>query len=393
MKKQAAVSISTIGFAVFTMLFGSGNILYPVKAGVLSGNHYLAGIAGFLLTGVLIPIIGLIAMMLFDGDYKAFFNRIGRIPGFFAILFCMLIIGPLIVMPRCVTVPFDMLSPFLPEAISLPIFSALFCIITFLLTYKESGLLNLLGTYIFPILIGSLGLIIVLGLMGTDHAIIEQALSAKSIFLEQLVHGFQTLDLLGALFFAFIIVRLIKSNTTNAQLSSKQLAMMCLKGSMITAALMTAFYVGLMFLGAYYAYLIEPTMNGVEIFRMIALHVVGEHGILLLITAVIITCLSTLTALAAVFAEYLRNEICNKSISYVQSLIIGLTITMVISNFGLTQILNWGFPIAAAGYPIIVVITACNIAYKLFDFQWIKLPVFITTIVIVAMSTHQFWLK
>lgn len=391
MKNKTTVSISTIGFAVFTMLFGAGNISYPIKAGVLSGSHYLAGIAGFLLTGVLIPIIGLIAMMLFDGNYTTFFNRTGRIPGFFAILFCMLIIGPLIVMPRCVTVPFDMLSPFLPEIISLPVFSALFCAVTFLLTYKESGMLNLLGKYIFPVLIGSLGLIISIGLMGT-HETIRQTLPAKSVFLEQLIHGFQTLDLLGALFFAFIIVRLIKSNTSQSELSSKQLAVMCLKGSMITAALMTTFYVGLMLLGVYYADLVQPTMNGAEMFRIIALHVVGQRGILLLITAVIITCLSTLTALAAVFAEYLRNEICNKSISYVQSLLIGLTVTMIISNFGLTQILNWGFPIAAAGYPIIVVITLCNIAYKLFDFQWIKLPVFITTMTIVAMSTHQYWL-
>jgi LIVCS family branched-chain amino acid:cation transporter len=392
MTKHSSIKMSTIGLAIFTMLFGAGNIIYPIRAGVLAGSKHSIGILGFLLTGVLLPIIGLVAMILFEGNYTQFFNRTGKIPGFLSIMFCMLILGPLLVMPRCVTVPFEMFTPFFPN-LSLPIFSALFCMLTFALTYKESKMLDILGKYMSPILIGSLGLIITLGLVNGSHTTIPQFKSGSEVFLDQVIAGFQTLDLIGALFFAYVIIRLIKTAPGHSELSSKQLALMCLKGSMLTGALMTAFYVGFNLLGAYYAHLITPDMmgNGAAIFRTIAMHIVGPQGIFLLVVAVLVTCLSTLTALAAVFAEYLRNEIFDKTISYAHCLIMGLVVTTIISNFGLAKILAWGYPIITAGYPIIVTITLCNIAYKLFDFKWIKLPVFLTTVAMVYVSLHP-WL-
>ena len=392
MAQNNSIKMSTIGLAIFTMLFGAGNIIYPIRAGVLAGSKHSIGILGFLMTGVLLPIIGLVAMILFEGNYTQFFNRTGKIPGFLSIMFCMLILGPLIVMPRCVTVPYEMITPFFPS-LTLPIFSIIFCLLTFALTYKESKMLDILGKYMSPILIGSLGLIITLGLINSNHTTLQQFKSGSEVFFDQVIAGFQTLDLIGALFFAYIIIRLIKTAPGNSNISSKELALICLKGSILTGALMTAFYVGFNLLGAYYAHLITPDMmgNGAAIFRTIALHIVGTQGIFLLVLAVIITCLSTLTALAAVFAEYLRNEIFDKTISYVYCLIIGLSITAIISNFGLAKILAWGYPIITTGYPIIVTITLCNIAYKLFNFEWIKLPTFIVTVAMIYISLHP-WL-
>lgn len=388
MEKQSPIKISTIGFAIFTMLFGAGNMIYPVVAGVMSGSKYLIGIAGFLLTGVLIPIIGLVAMILFDGNYSEFFNRAGKIPGFLAILFCMLTIGPFLVIPRCVTVSYEMFLPLFPH-IGLIFFSAFFCLLMFICSYKESKLLDLLGKYMSPLVIASFSFIILLGLSKATSTI-EQTLPSSTIFLQQVVWGFQTLDLLGSLFFAYIIIRLIKTNNANANLTAKKIALMCLKGSIITAALMTAFYIGFMLLSAFYAHLIAPDMkNGAEIFRIIALHIVGQHGIAFLAMAVLIKCLATATALTVVFSEYLRNEIFDKSISYLQALCITTSIALIISNFGLTNIITWGFPIITAGYPIIVTITLCNIAYKLFNFKWIKLPILITMAAMIYISMHS----
>lgn len=387
-EKQSSFNISTIGFAIFTMLFGAGNMIYPVQAGVMSGSKYLIGMAGFLLTGVLIPIIGLVAMILFDGNYTNFFNRAGKIPGFLSILFCMLIIGPFLVIPRCVTLSFEMITPLFPT-LELYIFSALFCLLCFVCSYKESKLLDILGKYMSPIVIASFGFIILFGLSQASSTI-EQLRPSSSIFLEQVVWGFQTLDLLGALFFAYIIIRLIKTNASTAQLSSKQIAKMCLKGSMMTAALMTAFYIGFILLSAFYAHMVTLDMNGAEMFRIIAMHIVGQHGIAFLAVAVLIKCLATATALTVVFSEYLRNEIFDKSISYIQALMITLSITFIISNLGLTKIIYWGLPIITAGYPIILTITLCNIAYKLFNFEWIKLPVFITTAIMIYISVQPY---
>lgn len=388
---QAQISITTIGLAIFSMLFGAGNIIYPIKAGVLAGSKNCIGITGFLLTGVFLPVIGLIAMILFDGNYKKFFNRLGKVPGFLAILFCMLVIGPLIAMPRCITVPYDMIHPFLPGWINLPIFSVLFSLITFALTYKESKLLEILGNVLSPILLASLAFITLKGVFSAS-TMVTQTTPTLQIFSEQIIHGFQTLDLLGTMFFAYIVIRILKSQKTEHKLSTKELAFHSLQGGLIGAALLAIVYVGFSYLGAYYGHFLDPAMNGAQMFRAIALQIVHQYGVLVIVTAVLMACFSTISALAAVLAEYLRYELFKKKIGYVPSLAITLAITTFIANFGLSNILKYSTPFINIGYPIIISIVCCNLAYSLCGFKPIKLPVGIVSIIVVGSQLYGYFI-
>jgi LIVCS family branched-chain amino acid:cation transporter len=376
----------TIGLAIFSMLFGAGNIIYPIKCGVVTGSQNYIGIAGFILTGVILPIIGLVAMILFDGNYKKFFNRIGKVPGAIAILYCMLILGPLIAMPRCITVPFEMLEPFM-HGISLPLFSVLFAITTFLMTYKESKILSLLGNIISPLLLGSLAIIAGKGLWQAQ-GMCEQTMPTATIFVEQLTHGFQTLDLLGGLFFAYIVLRILKSNRASDQIKTKDLAITSLKSGFIAGILLMVVYVAFSYLGAYYSQLVNADMNGAQMFRIISLHILNKHSMFVIMMAVLMACLSTITALAAVFSEYLHHELFGKRVSYLTCLTMTMTITTIISNFGLSNILHYSMPIILVGYPIITAITICNLGYALFDIKAIKLPVALTAIITTSMMLY-----
>jgi len=386
MKDSNQSSIWTIGLAIFSMLFGAGNIIYPIKCGVVTGSQNFIGITGFILTGVILPIIGLISMILFDGNYKRFFNRIGKIPGSIAILYCMLILGPLIAMPRCITVPYEMLKPFLSN-IELSIFSIMFAIVTFFMTYKESKILSLLGNIISPLLLGSLTIIAGKGLWQAQQ-ITEQTIPSSTVFLEQLTHGFQTLDLLGGLFFAYIVLRILKSNKNNEHIKTKDLALTSLKSGFIAGFLLMLVYAAFSYLGAYYGHLVTPDMNGAEMFRIISLHILNHYSIFVIMMAVLMACLSTITALAAVFSEYLHHDIFNKKINYPTCLIITMIITTIISNFGLSNILHYSMPIILIGYPIITAITICNLAYALFNVNYIKLPVALTAIITTSMMLY-----
>ena len=386
MKNSNQSGTWTIGLAIFSMLFGAGNIIYPIKCGVLTGSQNYIGVTGFILTGVILPLLGLASMILFDGNYKKFFNRIGKIPGSIAILYCMLILGPLIAMPRCITVPFEMLKPFMP-GVTLPIFSILFALITFLMTYKESKILSLLGNVISPLLLGSLAIIAGKGLWQAQQMHV-QTMPTATIFLEQLTHGFQTLDLLGGLFFAYIVLRILKSNRQSDQIKTKDLAMTSLKSCLIAGVLLMIVYVAFSYLGAYYAQLVTADMNGAQMFRIISLHILNKHSMFVIMMAVLMACLSTITALAAVFAEYLHHELFYKKLNYGACLSITMILTMIISNFGLSNILHYSMPIIDIGYPIITAITICNLAYALFDIQSIKLPVAITAIITTSMMLY-----
>src|ERR1700742_4703721 len=143
------------GLAIFSMLFGAGNLMYPLKVGMVSGELNWLGMLGFFITAICLPLTGLIAMILFDGNYETFFNRVGKIPGELLIFSCMMIIRPVLAIPRITTLSHTMMAPFMPilnviTPLNSFIFSLIFLGVTFLATYRENKIVSILGNVISP---------------------------------------------------------------------------------------------------------------------------------------------------------------------------------------------------------------------------------------------------
>src|SRR5205085_260873 len=114
------------------------------------------------------------------------------------------VIGPVIAMPRIVTLSYVMIEPFMPE-MSLFLFSLLFITFTFFATYKESKIINLLGYFVSPALMISLSIIIFKGIF--THTTPSQSLqSAFQSFAQSFTYGYQTLDVLAGILFGSIIL-------------------------------------------------------------------------------------------------------------------------------------------------------------------------------------------
>lgn len=210
-------TVVTAGLAIFSMFFGAANLMYPVITGLNSGDKFFWGLLGFLATAVLLPFVGLVAVILFNGSYHAFFDRLGKVPSFLMIAFCMAVIGPLIAMSRCITLSHIMLLPFIPP-ISLPLFSLIACILIFAATYKESKVIDLLGHVISPLLLLSLGIILVKGIATAEKVFQPTTASTWDVFYQQALLGYAHLDLLGGIFFASIVLTLLKKKQLNTQL-------------------------------------------------------------------------------------------------------------------------------------------------------------------------------
>ena len=56
MKNSTKHSI-VIGFALFAMFFGAGNLIFPPALGKAAGDAFLSSIIGFLITGVGLPLV------------------------------------------------------------------------------------------------------------------------------------------------------------------------------------------------------------------------------------------------------------------------------------------------------------------------------------------------
>lgn len=67
-----------IGFALFAMFFGAGNLIFPTYVGLLSGNQWESAMFGFLATGVGLPLLGIFAIVKNGGTISNFSKKLGR---------------------------------------------------------------------------------------------------------------------------------------------------------------------------------------------------------------------------------------------------------------------------------------------------------------------------
>ena len=389
MRRFLSSSTITVGLAVFSMLFGAGNLMFPIKVGIISGTYNFWGILGFCITAVLLPLAGLYSIIFFDGDYRAFFHRIGKGPGEILLFLCMFIIGPGIAMPRITTLSYIMISPFMPT-MSLFLFSCIFLIITFFAVARENFIVQLLGNIISPILLISLAIIVAKGLLTTGTTPLEPSADALTLLWKNLKYGFSTMDLLGAIFFSAIVLTILKrTHEITGPEKHKRLAALGLKAGALGIILLALVYIGLSYLGVYFGHGLENVDEG-SVFSSLSFRVLGSHGAFIISTAVLGACFSTIIALAAVVAEYVQATLFKDRISFIVSLVLILGLTAVTSNFGLATILKYTVPVLDIVYPVIITITLCNIAYKMYGFKPIKTPVIITALATIILNVWHY---
>ena len=377
MRKVLQSQTVVVGLAIFSMLFGAGNLIFPIQVGLSAGTNFIPATIGFLITSILLPLIGLIAIILFDGDYDRFFNRLGVIPGQLLILVSMIVIGPFIGIPRLVALSYTLLYPFIPS-VGLFTFSIIFLLIAFLGTIRENKIIDLLGYVISPLLLGSLLIILVKGLLMPGQ-IIQATATPLHDFITNLKFGFSTLDLLGTIFLGSIVLTIMKQNVKHAsRMELSRFAITGLKGGLLGSTLLAIVYVGLSLLGLLHGHGVY-VVNAGELFREISFRIMDHGGAFIVATAVLMACFSTAIALLAVVAEYVQVDVMRGKIKYIPAVLIVMLMSLFPSNWGLEQIINVTLgPVASVIYPVIIVATFCNLAYKLIGFKTIKVPVFAT---------------
>lgn len=98
------------------MFFGAGNLIFPPALGNMLGDKYLLGIVGFVLTGVGLPLLAILACSRGNGTFEGITNKIGV--KFTLILTTVLFfaIGPLLAIPRTAATTFEIsILPFFPN--------------------------------------------------------------------------------------------------------------------------------------------------------------------------------------------------------------------------------------------------------------------------------------
>jgi LIVCS family branched-chain amino acid:cation transporter len=202
-------TVLIVGFALFSMFFGAGNLIFPISIGVETQDQFVFGGIGLFCTGIFVPLIGLLSVLYSENDdLIEYFNPLGMLFAY-GITCCILgLLGPLSVIPRSIMVASGagkMLLPFLP----INVVKFFICIVLATLTIHKNNIVDILGKYLTPLLLSGIVLIISLGI--TKGVSIDSSnLSSWSAFTLGFTQGYQTMDLLASFIFALTAIKYIK---------------------------------------------------------------------------------------------------------------------------------------------------------------------------------------
>ncbi|MBI1954625.1 MAG: branched-chain amino acid transport system II carrier protein [Proteobacteria bacterium] len=359
------------GFAMFSMFFGSGNLIFPILIGAQSLNYYHVSIIGLIVTAVIVPVLGLFAMILFDGNRKNFFDILGQKPAFIMTGLMLALMGPFGVVPRCLTVAYGGLQLILPD-LNLALFAFIFCLVIAWLIWQENKVIDIIGLILSPLKLGFIATLLVVGLWYAPTPN-ETTLPQIDAFFTGLKQGYQTMDLIAAFFFSATTVIYLRSRIANPE---KNLFRLSTQACLIGAGLLSIAYIGFVTLGASYAPSLQ-SINPEQMLVAIAGQALGKLTMPFVAATMTIACLATAVILASLFVEFLQQDICQDRINRPVAILITLTISFFISLIGFSAICSILGTILELAYPAFIALTIGNILYKMYGFSF---------------SKHAFWL-
>ena len=350
-QKLSWQNVAGMGFMVFAMFLGAGNLIFPPMVGQLAGTDMWYAAAGFLITGVGLPLLGIVAISRVGGG----FNEIsGEMPKALIVLLgtCIyLIIGPLYAVPRTALVSFEVgLLPFMPDAgeLSQLVFSVVFFGISWYLCINPGTLLESVGKLITPALIV---LLIILGLspiiepLGTPGS--ATGAYTDTPFIKGFLEGYMTMDALAALMFGIVIITNLKSH------GIKDKASLChysIVTGFIAAIGLGLVYVSLFYLGATSRVVAPDPENGGQILTLYVQELFGTAGTILLAAVVTLACLTTAIGCITAAGEYFDEML--EKISYRAIVTVISVVCVCFANMDLNEIIALFQPVLLLLYPI-----------------------------------------
>ena len=349
------------GLMLFALFFGAGNLSFPPVLGASAGDRLPAVMAGFLITGVLLPLVAVIAVSTSGEGILGLARRVGGRFGAVAPAAVYLSIGPLYAIPRVVTVAYELATrPVLellgaaPDWWTLPVHAAGFLVVSVLIALRPSRLADRVGRWLTPALLVLIAVLCVATIAGDD--VVERAASgpyAAAPFSTGLTQGYLTMDVLAATVFGIVVIQTLRSRGIG---STGRVVRATAAAGGIAATLLAAVYIGLAMIGARTG---GAADDGTALLRSAASSALGPAGVIVFAAIVILACLTTSVGLLSAWAGYAYATLPRTTFS--RHLIAGAGCALILSNLGLAVIIKIVAPLTLLLYPITITLVAATI--------------------------------
>ena len=371
MKKLKISQRILVAMTLFGMFFGAGNLIFPVHLGQLAGSNYPGATVGFIVTAVSIPILAVAAIGITHSDgLKSLCEKVGNKYAYFFTCLLYLTIGPFFAIPRCATTSFTVgIAPMLKNEdnrILLFIFTLLFFAAVLHFSLKPNKITVSIGKIINPIFLIFYAVLIITALINpiaSAGSIAPEAGYASSSFFNGFIEGYGTMDAIAGLAFGIVVIDIIKQMGIN---DDNDIAREVIYSGLITGLLMAVIYVVTIIIGVESRGLFETSANGGIALAQIAQHYYGDFGLILLAITISFACLKTSIGLVTSCADTFERMF-NSKLSYRSWAVIFTLFSFVISNFGLSKIIDYSIPVLMFIYPLAIVLIVLALCGKLFN--------------------------
>ena len=349
-KKHVTDSI-VVGFALFAMFFGAGNVVFPPYIGMHAGEQWANGFLFYFIADIGLALVAMFAI-LHAGGADNITGRIGHVASKVLMCAVILCIGPMVAIPRTAATTLEMsVTPFF-SGMSPVVFSIIFFAVILLLSIKQSAVIDIVGKILTPALLIGLLILIVKGFVSPIGDIVDTGVSASEVTVNGIKSGYQTMDVLAAMAFGIII---LSSADEKGYTDSKSAAKMIGIAAALSGVLLLIVYFGLTYLGATASTVFPTDISRANLVIGIVELLLGKAGLIIFAIVIALACITTAVALVSSAASFFA-KLANDKISYGVFVVVICVSSAVISNLGLDMIIAIATPVLDIVYPPMLVL-------------------------------------
>lgn len=348
------MEVVIVGFALFSLFFGAGNLIFPPFLGKIYGSNWLIASLGFILTGVGLASIAIFSMAKKSGDIKVFTEVAGKKLGYTITLIIALTIGPLGAIPRTGATSGEVIIASGID-ISYALFILLFFGLALTLILTDSKIIDIIGKYLTPSLLIVLMIMILAGIINPIGSFIKSDISKANTFTNSAIEGYNTMDALASIAFAPIIIKSLVDKGCKENIVKKTV-----EATLIAAGSLILVYISLTYLGASSSLLYQNINSRVELLIKISNSTLGSFGKYVLSAIIVLACFTTAVGLISSISEILHKDFLK--ISYKTFAITITLISIILSLVGVDKIVNYTSPLLTFIYPIVILMIIFNLS-------------------------------
>ena len=350
-RKKLVTDSIVVGFALFAMFFGAGNVVFPPYIGMHAGEQWANGFLFYFIADIGLALVAMFAI-LHAGGADNITGRIGHVASKVLMCAVILCIGPMVAIPRTAATTLEMsVTPFF-SGISPVVFSIIFFAVILLLSIKQSAVIDIVGKILTPALLIGLLILIVKGFVSPIGDIVDTGVSASEVTVNGIKSGYQTMDVLAAMAFGIII---LSSADEKGYTDSKSAAKMIGIAAALSGVLLLIVYFGLTYLGATVSTVFPTDISRANLVIGIVELLLGKAGLIIFAIVIALACITTAVALVSSAASFFA-KLANDKISYGVFVVVICVSSAVISNLGLDMIIAIATPVLDIVYPPMLVL-------------------------------------